>query len=107
MSQDQELELTYLEERLVEQYVRVLDFTSRCAQAVDGGNLHYLQDKARQLAGATETLRHVAEEAWAAYAQDRRAVRPAVVRAAVAMYGRHYRAGRLLHPLDRAEGGGT
>ena len=32
--------------RLVEQYVSVLDYISRCAQAIDHGDWFYLHDKA-------------------------------------------------------------
>ena len=42
-------QLTTTEVRLVEQYLRVLDLVSRCAQAVDGDDWWYLLDKARQL----------------------------------------------------------
>ena len=38
--------LTDVEVRLAEQYVSVLDFVSRCAQAIDGGDWFYLHDKA-------------------------------------------------------------
>src|SRR6266536_3563694 len=42
--------------RLVEQYVRVLDFVSRCAQAIDTGNWHYLWAKTAQLEDAAGWL---------------------------------------------------
>jgi hypothetical protein len=69
--------LTTTEVRLVEQYVSVLDYLSRCAQAIDHGDWFYLHDKAGHAPG-----------------------RPRVqaVRAAVAWFGCHYRAARLLHP---------
>ena len=88
--------LTPTELRLAEQYVRVLDFVSRCALAVDEGNWHYLWDKAHQLEGAAGRLVAVATEA--AQASGRARPRKRAVAAAVAHYGRHYRAGRLLHP---------
>jgi hypothetical protein len=91
-------QLTDAEERLAESYVRVLDFVSRCAQAVDEGNWHYLWDKAGQLKSAVERLDTVATQAWQATQAGTRP-RRVQVRAAVALYGRHYRAGRLLHPL--------
>ncbi len=93
--------LTDTEERLAEQYVRVLDFVSRCAQALDEGNWHYLWAKAGQLADAAQQLDTVATQAWTATQAGERPRRDAV-RTAVAHYGRHYRAGRLLHP----QGGG-
>jgi hypothetical protein len=89
--------LTPTELRLVEQYVWVLDFVSRCAQGIDHGDWFYLYDKAGDLASAAQRLRQLASEAYQAATQDQDP-RPQVVRAAVAWQGRHYRAGRLLHP---------
>jgi hypothetical protein len=86
--------LTTIEARLVEQYVSVLDYVSRCAQAIDGGDWFYLHDKAGALADQAQRLSAIAREAYDA---PRRPRVPAV-RAAVAWFGRHYRAARLLHP---------
>jgi hypothetical protein len=91
-------DLTGAETRLAEQYVRVLDFVSRCALAVDRGDWHYLWDKAHQLEDAAAGLRAVAEENWTQVAAGGPRPRKDAVAAAVAHYGRHYRAGRLLHP---------
>jgi hypothetical protein len=88
--------LTTTETRLVEQYVSVLDYISRCAQAIDHGNWFYLHDKADALAHQAKRLSEIAREAYDA---PRRPRKPAV-RAAVAWFGRHHRAARLLHPLD-------
>jgi hypothetical protein len=88
--------LTTTEIRLVEQYVSVLDYVSRCAQAIDGGDWFYLADKARYLAEQAERLATLAHEAY----QAPRRPRTTAVRAAVAWFGRHYRAARLLHPLE-------
>jgi hypothetical protein len=102
-------QLTSLEVRLAEQYVSVLDFTSRCAQAVEGGNWYYLADKAAQLHHATGHLVEIASEAERATRQPTRRTprpRPLAVCAAFAHYGRHYRAGRLLHPLEPHPQGG-
>jgi hypothetical protein len=74
-------ELTPTELRLVEQYVRVLDYVSRCAQAIDHGDWYYLADKAGALASQTEQLATISGELQQAIRQ-----------------GRHYRAARLLHP---------
>ena len=52
--------LTPAEVRLAEQYVRVLDFVSRCAQAVDHGDWFYLYDKAGQLEDAAGRLARIA-----------------------------------------------
>jgi hypothetical protein len=93
-------ELTGPEVRLVEQYLRVLDLVSRCAQAVDGDDWWYLLDKARQLEYAAEHLTDVAQAHWQAIERGRRPGRGAIA-AAVAAGGRHYRAARLLHPSDR------
>jgi hypothetical protein len=89
-------ELTPTEVRLVEQYVSVLDYVSRCAQAIDGGDWFYLYDKAGTLAEQAERLAEFAREAYDAPRRPRKQA----VRTAVAWFGRHYRAARLLHPLD-------
>jgi hypothetical protein len=87
-------ELTPIEVRLVEQYVGVLDYLSRCAQAIDHGDWFYLYDKAGTLAEKAERLAELAREAYDAPRRPRKQA----VRAAVAWFGRHYRAARLLHP---------
>ena len=56
--------LTTTETRLVEQYVSVLDYVSRCAQAIDGGDWFYLHDKADALAHQAERLSAIAREAY-------------------------------------------
>jgi hypothetical protein len=89
--------LTPTELRLVEQYVWVLDFVSRCALGVDRGDWFYLYDKAGELATAAQRLSQIASEVYQASTQGQ-GPRPEVVGAAVAWHGRHYRAGRLLHP---------
>ncbi len=91
---------TDAEIRLVEQYVRVLDFVSRCAQAIEDGNWHYLWAKAAQLEDAASGLTRVARETWEQVSADGPRPRLEVVRAEVAHHGRHYRAGRLLHPAE-------
>jgi hypothetical protein len=91
-------ELSSIEIRLAERYVSVFDFVSRCAQAVDEGNWHYLWDKAGQLAHAAEQLDQVAGETWNRVRDGGARPRKDAVAAAVANWGRHYRAGRLLHP---------
>ena len=91
-------DLTSMETRLAEQYVWVLDFVSRCALAVDHGDWFYLWDKAGQLADAAGRLAGVADEAWEEISAGKHPPRKDAVAAAVAHYGRHYRAGRLLHP---------
>jgi hypothetical protein len=88
--------LTTTETRLVEQYVSVLDYVSRCAQAIDHGDWFYLYDKAGTLAEQAQRLAEVAREAYDAPRRPRKEA----VRMAVAWFGRHYRAARLLHPLD-------
>jgi hypothetical protein len=95
-------ELTGTEMRLVERYVWVLDLVSRCAHGLDHGDWYYLADKAGDLATRAERLAEVASEIAQAV-RDGRLGRPRaqVVRAAVAVHGRHYRAGRLLHPEAR------
>jgi len=93
-------ELTTTEVRLVEQYVSVLDYVSRCAQAIDTDDWFYLYDKSAELAVRAERLAELAAEFWRVIDRQRRLPRRGVIAAAVAWQGRHYRAGRLLHPLD-------
>jgi hypothetical protein len=90
-------QMTPTELRLVEEYVWVLDYVSRCALGVERGDWFYLYDKAGELATAAQRLSELVHEAYQAHTQGR-GPRPKVVRAAVAHQGRHYRAGRLLHP---------
>jgi|SRR5512132_3719261 hypothetical protein len=92
--------LTSNELRLVEEYVWVLDYVSRCALGVDRADWFYLYDKASELQRAAGRLSEVAHEAYQTYTEGH-GPRPEAVRAAVAWQGRHYRAGRLLHPAER------
>jgi hypothetical protein len=94
--------MTPAELRLVEEYVWVLDFVSRCALGVDRGDWFYLYDKAGELATAAQRLSQIAYEVYQASTQGH-GPRPEVVRAAVAHHGRHYRAGRLLHPGPKGQ----
>jgi hypothetical protein len=89
--------MTPTELRLVEEYVWVLDYVSRCALGVDRGDWFYLYDKAGELASAAQRLSQLAREGYEAATQGH-GPRPEVVAAAVAWQGRHYRAGWLLHP---------
>ena len=91
--------LTPAELRLVEEYVWVLDFVSRCALGVDRADWFYLYDKAGELQRAAGRLAELAYEANQASTQGH-GPRPEAVRAAVAWHSRHYRAGRLLHPVE-------
>lgn len=79
--------------RIAEAYVSVLDFVSRCAQAVEEEKPHYLWDKAGQLQSAADRLYEVLGES-----NGRPQLRPGALPALVARHGRHYRACRLLHP---------
>jgi hypothetical protein len=90
--------LTNAEVRLVEQYVGVLDYASRCAQAVECDDWFYLYDKSAELVVRAERLAEAAAELWRAIDRQRRVPRRGAIAAAVAWHGRHYRAGRLLHP---------
>jgi hypothetical protein len=89
--------LTSGELRMVEDYVWVLDYVSRCALGVDRADWFYLYDKASELQRAAGRLAEVAHQAYQASAEGH-GPRPEAVHAAVAHHGRHYRAGRLLHP---------
>ena len=77
----------------------MLDFVSRCALAIDRGDWFYLYDKAGELPRAAGRLAELAAEAYAGLRPGPRPS-PEAVAAAVAWSGRHYRAGRLLHPAD-------
>ena len=98
--------LTDTQMRLVERYVSVLDYLSRCAQAVDTDDWFYLLDKARQLEYAAEQLTDVAQQLWNAVQQGQRPPR-GLIGAEVAVHARHYRAGRLLHPAGPRRRGGA
>jgi hypothetical protein len=90
--------LTAIETRLVEDYLWVIDLVSRCAQGLDGGDWYYLADKAYGLACRAERLANIAGQIAQAVRDEQPGPRREAVRAAVAFHGRHYRAGRLLHP---------
>ena len=92
--------LTATETRLIEQYVSVLDYLSRCAQAIDTDDWSYLRDKAAQLATRAERLAEAASELWEAIDQQGHLPRRGAIGAQVTVHGRHYRAGRLLHPAE-------
>jgi hypothetical protein len=92
--------LTTTEVRLVEQYVGVLDYVSRCAQAIEGDDWFYLYDKSAELALRAERLAEVAAELWRTIDRQRRRPRRGAIAAAVAWHGHHCRAGRLLHPAE-------
>jgi hypothetical protein len=64
--------LTPSEVRLVEQYVSVLDYLSRCAQAVEHDDWFYLYDKSAELAVRADRLAEVAAELWRTIDQQRR-----------------------------------
>jgi hypothetical protein len=93
--------MTPTELHLVERYVWVLDLVSRCAQGLDASDWYYLWDKAGDLEPRARELAEVASEIAKAVRDGQRRPRAQVVRAAVAHHGRHYHAGRLLHPEPR------
>ena len=92
--------LTPTEVRLVEQHVGVLDYVSRYAQAIEGDDWFYLYDKSAELAVRAEQLAETAAELWRTIDRQRRVPHRGAIAAAVAWHGRHYRAGRLLHPAE-------
>jgi hypothetical protein len=98
--------LTNTEIRLAKQYVSVLDFVSRCAQAIDHGDWFYLYDKTSELEDVAGRLAKVAGETWDEIGAGKPEPRTQAMHAAVAHYGRHYRAARLLHPLEPGREGG-
>jgi hypothetical protein len=89
--------VTPAELRLVEEYVWVLDFVSRCALGIDRGDWFYLYDKAGELATAAGRLSQLAAEAYQASILGQ-ALDPRPSGPRWPGRGRHYRAGRLLHP---------
>ena len=93
--------LTITEARLVEQYVSVLGYVSRCAQAIDTDDWFYLYDKSAELAVRAQRLAELAAELWRTIDRQRQLPRRGAIAAAVAWHGRHYRAGRLLHPQQQ------
>ena len=92
-------ELSNPEIRLVEQYVGVLDYLSRCAQAIDTDDWWYLVAKTAELQRRVAWLHGAADELWQAIDRGHQP-RRGTIAAAVAVQGRHYRAGRLLHPTQ-------
>jgi hypothetical protein len=94
------IRLTTTKVRLVEQYVSVLDYVSRCAQAVECDDWFYLYDKSSELAVRAERLAELAAELWRVIDRQGRLPHRGAIGAAVAWHGRHYRAGRLLHPAE-------
>jgi hypothetical protein len=100
------LRLTNTEVRLAEQYVWVLDFVSRCAQAINHGDWFYLYDKASHLEDAAGRLARIAGETWQEISAGKPLPHKQAMRAAVAWLGRHYRAGWLLHPTEAGSSGG-
>ena len=97
----------HVEIRLVEQYVRVLDFVSRCAQAIDHGDWFYLYGKAAQLNDAAGGLARITRQTGHQIDTGEPRPRTEVVAAEVVYQGRHYRAGRMLHPTDPTPPGGA
>jgi hypothetical protein len=93
--------LTTTEARLVELHVGVLDYVSGCAQAIDTDDWFYLYDKSAELAVGAERLAELAAELWRTIDRQRQLPRRAAIAAAVAWHGRHYRAGRMLHPQQQ------
>lgn len=93
---------TSYEQGIGEDFVSVLDFAGRLAQAVEEGDWWYLQDKARQLAAAAERLRGRVwdddERRLDIEDEKGRRPRPAAVLAVVRRAAQHYRVVRALYP---------
>jgi hypothetical protein len=87
-----------MELRIAEDMIEILDYVSRVKQGVDGGEWHYVLDKAGELARAAEHLKKAAE-----YEIDRKprdpAARPKAIVATITSGARHYVAGRALYPV--------
>lgn len=95
-------QLTNRETRLAEGMAHVLDKLSRVIQGLNSGNLHYAEEKAWQLLNDTEAL-HRNLDAAVKNADQEPAIRPELLRSAIAEFSRHYAAGRALYPV----GGGS
>lgn len=92
-------QLRGMELRLAEDMTAILDYVSRVKQGVDGGEWHYVLDKAGELARAAKRLSDAAGyEIDHRREKPREAARPATVVAAVTREARHYSAGRALYP---------
>lgn len=92
--------LTDRETQLAEDMAGVLDLLSRVIQGLDGApDLRYAEDKADALINKVEQLEmHL--QAAVAKAGREPAVRPDMLRAAIAEFARHYTAGRALYPVE-------
>lgn len=97
-------QLTQRETRIAEDMASVLDKLSRVIQGLDGGNLHYAEEKAWQLLNDVEALhRHL--DSAVKNADQEPAVRPDLLTAAITEFARHYAAGRALYPIDSDQDG--
>lgn len=90
-------QLQGLELRISEDMVSVLDFLSRVQQGIEGGDWHYVLDKAGELSRAAQRLSDAAGYEIERKRSDPPA-RSAVVIAAVRTWSRRYAAGRALFP---------
>ncbi len=92
------VQLTNPERRIAEPYASVLDYVSRLALAVDGGDWFYLAGKAAELENNARDLREAAHDGHQATTPPRQAA----VRAWVAerSWRAGFRAGELLHPVE-------
>jgi alpha-D-ribose 1-methylphosphonate 5-triphosphate synthase subunit PhnG len=92
-------QLRGMETRIAEDMTSVLDYVSRVKRGIDGGEWHYVLDKAAELARAAQRLSDAAGyEIEERRAKPRQAARPKAIIDAITRYARHYVAGRALYP---------
>lgn len=106
MTRPKKIDITEL---LAEDMASVLDFLSRMIGAADGGDSHYLHDKARELGSSVRRLYvHMSEQDPSAGPNDplrfdaNKRFDSARLRRFITIYARHYRAGRALYPSDNS-----
>lgn len=91
-------------QQIAEDITSILDYLSRVLQGAEEGNIHYLHDKAGQLANAARRLQldlsAIPEKDEYTLRVDRSVtVNPSRLQQLVCRYARHYRVGRALFPL--------
>jgi hypothetical protein len=88
-----------MELRIAEDMTAVLDYVSRVKQGIDGGDWHYVLDKAVGLAKVAQQLADAAGyEIDHRRTKPREAARPDAIVVIITRDARHYAAGRALYP---------
>lgn len=95
-------QLTNRETQLAEDMAAVLDLLSRVMQGLDHPDLRYAEEKATALVDKVERLSDRLTLATELAGREA-AVRPVMLRAAIAEFSRHHVAGRALYPQQDAK----